>query len=76
MKDAGEMSRFRHFFADTWWRIAWFVGAVLWCAAVNALLMTTQADQTWWGPVSVIPILAFAADALRRDYLLRRTHPQ
>ena len=72
MKKDRSVNRFRYFFADTWWRITWFVSAVVWCAALNAVLVTTDADPTWIGPLSVLPLLAFAADVIRRDHVMRR----
>lgn len=63
--------RFRYYFADVWWRVLWFWGSVAWCVALNALILTGTADETWVGPLSVLPLFAFVADMLRRDHNLR-----
>lgn len=64
--------RFRYFFADTWWRIVWFLGAIIWCAGINTIVIAGNGDLSWWGPLSVLPLLALTVDTLRRDYQLRR----
>ncbi len=64
--------RLRYFFADTWWRALWLWGGILWCVALNVLIVAGGADPAWIGPVSVIPVLAFAAATIRRDRRLRR----
>ncbi|MEI2267706.1 hypothetical protein OHB93_00085 [Microbacterium sp. No. 7] len=65
--------RFRYFFADTWWRLALALASVAWWVVLLAVMMSTGAEDTWLGPVSVIPVAAFAVDVMRRDLVLRRS---
>lgn len=75
-KTRPQVGRFRYFFADVWWRALWFWGSIVWCAALNVLILTRTADGNWVGPLSVVPLFAFVADMLRRDHALRAANKE
>lgn len=59
---------FRFLFATPWWRLVWFIGAVVWCIAFNVLYISASDPGSLFGPISVIPIFAFLADAALRTH--------
>ena len=50
-----------------WWRAAWFIGAVVWAIIFNALYITGGGVDEALGMISVLPIVAFAVDAVIRS---------
>lgn len=60
-------NRFVYFFLTTWWRLAWFLGAVAWCIALNVVFIVGGGSNQWLGIASVIPIIAFVVDQFRRN---------
>lgn len=59
-------NRFVYFFLTPWWRLAWFLGAVAWCVALNVVFIVGGSNQ-WIGIASVIPLFAFVVDQFRRN---------
>jgi hypothetical protein len=67
--DAGfkPSNSFVYFFLTPWWRLLWFLGAVAWCIALNAVFIGGGGSNQWLGLASVAPIIAFLVDQLRRN---------
>jgi hypothetical protein len=66
--------RLAYLFATPRWRLAWFIGAIAWCAVLNVVFISGGGTAQWIGLVSVVPIVAFAIDTLIRSY--RLDHPK
>jgi len=50
-----------------WWRAAWFIGAVVWAIIFTALDVAGGGVDESLGMISVLPIVAFAVDAVIRS---------
>ena len=59
--------RFVYLFATPRWRLAWCLGAVVWCVVLNVVFIAGGGRYEWIGIASVVPIWAFAFDAVRRS---------
>lgn len=63
--------RFAYLVATPRWRLAWLLGAVVWCVVLNVVFITGGGRAEWIGIASVVPIWAFTFDAVRRSAALR-----
>lgn len=63
--------RLNYFFVTPWWRLAWFIGAIVWCVVLNVFYISGGAADESLGMFSILPIFAFAADCTLRARRLR-----
>lgn len=61
-------ARFRFIFVTPWWRLAWFLGGVAWCAVLNIAFASTVGSDSWLGTLSVLPLYFFAGWTVIRLY--------
>ncbi len=63
--------RLVYFFVTPWWRLAWFLGSIVWCIVLNYFYISGGASNESLGIFSILPIFAFAADSTMRARRLR-----
>ena len=59
-------SRAKYLFSP-WWRVAWFVGGILWAVGFNVAYISAGATNEWLGVVSVVPLMALLVDFFVRE---------
>lgn len=63
--------RLVYFFATPWWRLAWFLGAIVWAIVLNVFYISGGSVDENLGIFSILPMFAFAADSTLRARRLR-----
>lgn len=56
-----------------WWRAVLFIAAVVWCVALNIVVIGSHSTNDWIGLASLVPLFAFAFEGAIRSVRASRS---